>query len=331
MTATTSEFFPIEYQDWILLLVTFSFFFSFLLPFYLTGLSSPAMRKLGQRLQQKLLLFYAAATVANLVLLILVLGILPDWSLPEYIEWFGIGVAEAGRHLNTLASSGLILFCFFLLFVLRDRIKILLGIENQPLFRLQLQSTDTYFEVKTYVELALRSRFSMKDVYSCCGFGSNDRAIEIYVHRVEELTSSSVMRANDLFVELALGDNERVRTRVHKQAGSGARIKNKTFQLMKETMQLNWDPSEDEEKLFVYCKTQNLMGSSEVAHLELSNADVRQIIEQNDQSADVPQFKLFPQGKISLSICYVDEEGVEGDYDGLGGGGYKWSRLLSSC
>mmetsp|Transcript_10567 Transcript_10567/g.25767 ORF Transcript_10567/g.25767 Transcript_10567/m.25767 type:complete len:301 (-) Transcript_10567:211-1113(-) len=300
MTATTSEFFPIEYQDWILLLVTFSFFFSFLLPFYLTGLSSPAMRKLGQRLQQKLLLFYAAATVANLVLLILVLGILPDWSLPEYIEWFGIGVAEAGRHLNTLASSGLILFCFFLLFVLRDRIKILLGIENQPLFR-----------------------FSMKDVYSCCGFGSNDRAIEIYVHRVEELTSSSVMRANDLFVELALGDNERVRTRVHKQAGSGA--------LMKETMQLNWDPSEDEEKLFVYCKTQNLMGSSEVAHLELSNADVRQIIEQNDQSADVPQFKLFPQGKISLSICYVDEEGVEGDYDGLGGGGYKWSRLLSSC
>ncbi|CAD7944264.1 unnamed protein product [Amoebophrya sp. A120] len=286
--------FPVEYQDWLLLIITFGFFAIVILPFYLTGLPTPAARKLGQHLQAKLLAFYTLAFVANFVFLLLVLAILPDWNVGQYFEWVGIGLAEIGVHLNVFASSGLILFAFFLLFIMRERIKILLGIENQVLVR-----------------------FSMKDVYACCGLGTSERPIEVYVFKVEELSASSIMKTNDLFVELSLASNERVRTRVHKSAGSGA--------VLKECLQLNFDPTEEEDKLHITCRSQDLLGSSEIGSLELSSTDVKSIIEMDD----VQQFKLFPQGKIWLSIVYVDEEEDDGVY--RNGETWKWRRLLNAC
>ncbi|CAD7958438.1 unnamed protein product [Amoebophrya sp. A25] len=283
--------FPVEYQDWILLIITFTALFTFVFPFYLTGLSNAQARHLGQYLQRRLLLFYAVGTACNVTFLILVLAILPDWDLHSYLEHIGIGIEEVMSHLNVMASSGLVLFLFFIIFALKDRIKILLGIENQPLFRI-----------------------SFKD---CCGLGGSDKAIEVYVYKVEELGAGSIMRANDLFIECALGSNETVRTRVHKGAGSGAMIK--------EYMQLNFDPGEEEDKLFVYCRHQDLLSSATIGTLELSTNDVKQIIEVDD----IQEFRLFPQGKISMSIGYVDTAEVEAEDGGPAPSG--WRKLLNTC
>ncbi len=130
----------------------------------------------------------------------------------------------------------------------------------------------------------------------------------MYVYKVEELPSANLMSANNLFVELILGSNEIVKTRVRKGAGSSA--------VLKELLQVNYDPDDEDEKLIVNVKSQDMLVASEVASLELSNRDINMIISLHD----VQQFRLFPQGKIWLGVSYVEEGG---EYSGEGGGPFS--------
>lgn len=192
--------FPIEYQDWILLVISLGFPFSILFPMWLAGLPYKTARVWANYLQQHVWSFYALAWVGNFVLVVAVLQILPDWNFDDWTEWAGIGSAEVFRHLSIYCSNGLILIFFFLLYCMRERIKIVLGIEDVYIFNCK-----------------------MRDCFFC--WPSKIRAVEIYLYKVEELRAGSAMSSNDIFVEMKLGTNELVRTRVHKGAGSSTVLK----------------------------------------------------------------------------------------------------------
>merc|ERR1719460_2086122 len=100
-------------------------------------------------------------------------------------------------------------------------------------------------------------RFKLRDL---CG-GSTVRAIEVVLWKVEDLKAASPFLANNVFVEMNLGYNEVMKTRVHNNAGSNC--------ILKESLQLNFDAEEDEEPLFIFVKNQKVMGGSELARLEL--------------------------------------------------------------
>ena len=115
---------------------------------------------------------------------------------------------------------------------------------------------------------------------------SNLRAVEIYLYKVEELTASNLVNPNDVFIEMSLGMNEKVRTRVHNSAGSSC--------ILKECLQMNYDPNEEDDKLVVQVKNQDMLLASEIGRIEFGNRDINQIIGVND----VQQFRLQPQGKV---------------------------------
>ncbi len=130
-----SYLFPVEYQDWILLFFTFGFVWALVFPIWLAGFPQQKARSLAAFLQRRLNLYLFLVCVSALFLFLLIIAILPDWTIDAYFEYVGIGFSEFGKHVSIFASSGTIILLFFLAFLLRDRIKILLGIENVYLFK----------------------------------------------------------------------------------------------------------------------------------------------------------------------------------------------------
>lgn len=264
--------FPVEYQDWLLMAFTAGYVWALLFPIWLAGLPYQKARSLAAFLNRRLYLYLICASGAAVFIFLIIIAACPDWTIDEYFKYIGIGFEELGRHVSVFASSGVVLLVFFLAFVLRDRIKILLGVENIYLFKC-----------------------STRECLSCFLLSAPSRPIEVFIHKVEELPSASLMSANDLFVELTLGSNEKVKTRVRKGAGASA--------VIKELLQLNYDPEDEDDKLIVGVKNQDMIMAQDIASLELSNRDINMII----SIGQVQQFALFPQGKVHLGISYVDD------------------------
>merc|ERR1719253_330921 len=76
-------------------------------------------------------------------------------------------------------------------------------------------------------------RFKLRDL---CPGGRRERAIEIVIHKVEDLKAASVFAPNNIFIETHMGYNEPMKTRVHNNAGSSC--------IMKERIQFNFDDHE---------------------------------------------------------------------------------------
>lgn len=279
MTILNDRAWPIEFQDWVLISVTLTCFWLFFLPCWLSGIPSLQARKLAHYLQHRLPAYLLLVLSVSFLLLVFTIWILPDWTWRQYWIHFIKCFQYITKHIAILAQSAIILFCFFLAYVLKDRILIVLGLEDESFIRL-----------------------SWRDVTSCCY--ERHKVVEVYLWKVEELASQTLIKANDVFVQLDLGWNETVRTRVHKNAGDSC--------VFKEVLQMNFDPGDQDERLVLECKHQDVFMSSTIATLELSNKDVSQVIGIDD----LQQFRLSPQGKIWLSIRYVDEYDEE-----IGGGG----------
>lgn len=288
-----SKFFPVEYQDWVLVAFTGLFLFSLIFPIYLSGFPHQKARSLAAFLNRYYLLYLFSVFFVSLFLFLFLVALLPDWTISDYFSYLFIVFKEIARHLSVLAQSSLILLSFFLLFVLRDRIKILLGIEHVYLFKCTL-----------------------KELLSCFLLSPQTRALEVYVYKVEELTSVSSLSANDVFVELSCGRfNELVRTRVRKGAGASA--------VLKETVQLNFDEEEEEDLLKISVRHMDSFGSKEIGVVEFSARDVGMIVGVGEMG-ETQQFRLQPQGKIWLGLSWVndDEEGlVDGQQTGFHMGG----------
>lgn len=153
--------------------------------------------------------------------------------------------------------------------------------------------------------------------WATCWSMSRFRAIEIFIWKVEGLPSANLHKFNDVFVEVSLGYNMALRTRVHDSAGHSC--------IIKESVQLNFDPYDFESKLCLTVKHQNVVGSSELSKLHLGASQVTRLEEPLDESlaanrtlgsADSSvwapsRFKcldLVPAGRIYLRFT-----GVRGD------------------
>jgi len=210
---------------------------------------------------------------------------LPDWTPKDFVKtsvkFLGFIVKHVMQCLTSLAL--IVVACF--VFAFKDRILKMLGLDHRTMFRCKL-----------------------RDCLSC-GV-SNIRALELYLWKVEDLPSASMFTANNIYVETYLGYNEPMKTRVHNNAGSAC--------VLKETIQLNFDETDEEESLFLFVKNQKVMGSSELGRLELTPdkvAAVEHLCQEKIRSGDVSWHEghfvmenLIPRGKIWFHIRPVQDE-----------------------
>lgn len=223
---------------------------------------------------------------ANVFFLGTTLLLLPDWTLIEYAEFVGFFASYMVDHVGVMAEALVIFLSIFVLYLLKDRIKKVLGLEGITVFK-----------------------FRLRDCLSCWTFAKPLVPIEIYIAKVEDLSSANLHRANNVFIEASLGFNEVVRTRVHNNVGAGC--------IFKEILQLNYDQGErDDEMLTISVKDQNITSYSTIAKLQLRGPEIEQLLEISAHGGDVVEKKLYStsdreQGRIWLAITEIHEEEYE--------------------
>merc|ERR1719282_26268 len=136
------------------------------------------------------------------------------------------------KHLLKFAASIVIIVVFCIAVAFKERIALMLGLDHQILFKCKF-----------------------RDCLHCWS-GAYIRPIELYVWKVEDLSSADFFSANNVFLEFYLGHNEPMRTRVHNNAGSSC--------VVKETMQLNFDEDDDDEILYIFVRNQKVMGKQDL-------------------------------------------------------------------
>jgi len=262
-----------EYEAWILLLGTVTCVWLFCLPCWCAGLPYRNARKFANFVQTRLPLFYTFITLVIVGLMGTILVVLPDWDAVSYLAALAKFLGWFASHVVRFAISALILVAFGLLYLSKDRIMSLLGMEHVTL-----------------------CRFSWRDCLSCWSM-NRFRVIEVRLVKVDDLPSKDMFNPNDVFVELHMGFNEPMRTRVHNNAGAGC--------LLGEVMQLNFDPTDSMEKLTLIVKNQELLSTSTIGQAEFNSETLREIISVDEAH----QFRLHPKGKIWVDIKYLDEDG----------------------
>lgn len=218
------------------------------------------------------------ASIVNAVMIWMVLKWLPDWDMSSYMKTVVHALVFVAKNISKFIVSIALIVVFVFVFTFREKFLKLAGLDHKTVFR-----------------------FKLRDV-----FGQNKRPIEVQVYKVEELPSAQMWAANNVFLEMYLGYNEPMKTRVHNNAG--------TTCLLKESIQLNFDEDEEEEPLHVFVKNQKVMGSSNLGQLELSPAQVKEIEEQSKKTsqgaweeARFQEYALMPRGKIFLRVNPIDD------------------------
>lgn len=271
-----------EYQDWILVGMSIVLLVIWCLPCICGRLKNPVSRGFTNCVYTRLHTFFCVVTYVNLFILMVTIGVLPDWSVNEYFLYWVKFVAWVLVHLKKTITSLGIIFGFYLVLKFRDRILMAAGMEHVKVFRL-----------------------NWRDIF---GLAQKRRPVEFFIWKVEGVQSSAgkVLKPNDIFVECHMGDNEPMRTRVHNNAGSQCTIK--------ESFQMNIE--EDLSSIMTLrVMDQALLASTEVGKLVLSSREIFGIEDQtgkrrrqfNYTNEHFVQLKLIPQGMIWLAIAPVDD------------------------
>jgi len=267
-----------EYQGWILAFATLTAFWIYCLPCYCAGMQFTLARRYAAWIQQRLPYFLAMATIINGGMLFLVCTWLPDWAPKDYIKGMLSFVVFAMKNAVKFMTSIAFIAIFVFVVAFKDRLMKLAGIDHKTIFR-----------------------FKLRDV-----FGGSSRAIQLDILKVEDLPAASPFSANNVFIEVFMGYNEPMKTRVHNNAGSNC--------VMKETLQLNFDDSEEDEPLFLFVKNQKVVGTGNLCRLELKVEDVIDIEKKlkgrdgwNDTSGFVTK-NLIPRGTITFRVIPVDDD-----------------------
>lgn len=267
-----------EYQGWILAFSTLTAVWIYCLPCYCAGMQFTVARRSAAWIQQRLPVFLSVATILNGVMLFLVCTWLPDWTPKDFLAGMGKAAVFAAKNAVKFMTSIAFIVIFVFVVAFKDRFMKLAGIDHKTVFR-----------------------FKLRDI-----FGGSTRAIMLEILKVEELPAQSVLAPNNVFVEVFMGYNEPMKTRVHNNAGTNC--------IMKETLQLNFDEHEDEDPLYIFVKNQKVVGVGELARLELKAEDVLSIEKNlkgkdgwNDPSGFICK-SLIPRGQIYFRISPVDDE-----------------------
>lgn len=272
----------VEYQSWILLFASLTAIWCLCLPCFCAGQPYVAARRCAQYLNARLPVFFFTMSFVIVGYLALVLLWLPDWTAAMYAKYIGKVLGFIASHILKFTASLIIIVAFCFIAAFKDRIALMLGVDHVAFVR-----------------------FSWRDCLTCWSM-NRYRPVEIAIWKVEDLASSDVFRANNVFVEAYMGFNETMKSRVHHNAGSSC--------ILKETMQFNFDEFDDSERLLIFLKNQEVMTSGELARLQLEAADIS-MLEQRQRNKPMAwddscfeDRRLIPRGKIWIRVSFVDDE-----------------------
>mmetsp|Transcript_845 Transcript_845/g.1876 ORF Transcript_845/g.1876 Transcript_845/m.1876 type:complete len:312 (+) Transcript_845:94-1029(+) len=237
-----------EFQGWILFFANITAIFIFCLPCYCAGLSCACARRFAAWVRKRLPVFIFFTTLFNAVFIFLVITWLPDWEYGDYITVMGGVFKFIVGHVLKWVQSLAILAAFLFVVVFRDRILMLLGLERM---------NDNFV------------RFKFKDIFTC-GSTARFQPIAITFWKVSDLPSGDIFNANNVFASVRCQYNEKATTRVHNNAGTSCTLK--------ETLQLNFDPDEDEEDTFIFFHSQRVVQAKELARLQLTSKTLSDIM-----------------------------------------------------
>jgi len=274
---------PTEYQDWVLVGVSILLVILWCLPCLCGKLRNSCARKFTQYIYTRLNIFFWTMTYVNLAVLMMTIITLPDWTMNEYMHYLVLFVTWVLIHLKKMIISAAIIGGFFFITRFQEKIRIAAGLEH---------ITVIHFNWKEWL-----------------GFSQKKRPVELFVWKVEDLQGSSgkVYKANDIFCECHLGDNEPTRTRVHNNAGTSC--------IVKESFQMNINENDTGCLMTLFVKDQTLVMSTELARLTLATREVLSIEDQTgkrkvDFTYSEDSFiclSLLPHGKIWLAIAPVED------------------------
>jgi len=175
----------------------------------------------------------------------------------SFNEFFFDCVTVVEVAINKL-QQGLIgaaaLFILIMLWKFKDRLLEALGVENPQLFVGEFRDWATCWSMRRFVPL------------------------ELFILKVEGLPSCKLSTDNDIFAEVSLGYNVTMRTRVHARAGHSC--------VFKETMQLNWDPYDNEAKLTLSIKNQDILGATTIASKQFGMQHLQNLEEPHPGSTE---------------------------------------------
>lgn len=278
-----------ELQGWILMFASVTAVFFFCFPCYCAGLSWAPARQFASWIMQRLPKFYFFMCIFNILMLALVVHWCPAWTFHRYTGVVVSSLAAFVKQLMDCAPSLAIIIAFCIMVAFKDRIAQVFGFDYKTLFR-----------------------FKARDCMPCWGGMQRFKHIELAVWKVEDLPSADFFSANNVFVEFFLGYNEVMKTRVHNNAGSGC--------LIKEQIHLNFDEDDEDETLYIFVRNQKVMGTSELARIDLPADKLRKVLEdgakqgvQDDgriwSEKNFPQpIKLVPRGLIWIHARVVDDD-----------------------
>lgn len=269
-----------EFQGWILLFSTLTAVWVCCLPCVCAGSPHEWIRRKAAWISMRLPYWFIFSMFVDAVFLFFVITWLPDWGYGDYIKC----VAGLAGYLLKNVMKGMVSIAFIVIavfvFAFKDRFLKLAGVDY-----------------KTTV------RFKLRDIFG----GAQTRAIELRIWKVEDLPNPQVWAPNNVFIEVHMGYNEPMKTRVHNNAGSSC--------VLKEAIQLNFDEQEDEEPLFLFVKNQKVMGAGELARMELKAEDVAQHMKGEARKggdgwsdASMERRQLVPRGQIWFQVRYIDDE-----------------------
>jgi hypothetical protein len=277
---------PVEYQDWILVGVTAVLVALWCMPCLCGRMRNKSSRSFASYLYTRLDSFFWCITYFNLIVLMCTIGILPDWTVNEYCEYFLKFITWVLLRLKKTIVSATILFGFALVVKFQHKIRMAAGLEHM-----------------TVVHLNWKEMFGPNFF-----FNLKKRPVELYLWKVEDLQATKIYKAHDLFIECHLGDNEPMRTRVHNNAGTGC--------IVKESFQINMNESETGTLMTLLVKDQSMVGSTEIARLNMSTREICGVEDATGKRRNVfsytddnfVELSMLPRGKIWIAIAPVCEE-----------------------
>lgn len=95
--------------------------------------------------------------------------------------------------------------------------------------------------------------------------------LELYIWKVEGIPAVKLHVANTIFCEVSLGYNVKMKTRVHHRAGHSC--------VLKESVQLNFDPVDADQRLHITIKNQDVMSSADISSVQLGAQQVDRLKE----------------------------------------------------
>lgn len=273
---------PVEYQDWILVLICTLLVGIACMPCFCGRMNTRCSRAFTNWVYTRLHVFFCFVIYFDLFVLMFTIGVLPDWTVNEFVQQAVSFITWVLVHLEKMIVSFSILFGLFLMVRFRERLLLAAGMEHVTVIR-----------------------WNWRDVL---GFSTKRRPVEIYIWKVDGLYSSSTkLKPNDVFVECHMGHNEPMRTRVHNNAGSAC--------LVRESFQLNIDESAASTLMTILVKDQSLVTSRELARLILSTRELCGIEDQTGKRRVAFEYSeecfvsldLSPSGKIWIAIAPVED------------------------